>query len=248
MMMFRRMMVVVALVLWSIDISRAQNPNQNKTQTDQVALFQTFFEDAPIAADFYWEGFFQYLAFEGDISTIDLAAQGAFPVGPQTQVGGAWAFRNISPGNSGLTDLVVSGRHNISQAPAAISIGALMTLPIGSKDIDESNFNFSGFGALRYPLVSGQVLTGALGLEFVEQGSAREAGLLLAGGVIVPAGTDLHFIGEINIRSRSDYALISGGVDYVLQGIGGKIRGALGLGVDAGAPDFAFHAGYFLGF
>lgn len=245
--MFHRMMIAV-VVLWSFDPSYAQNPNQNKTQTDQIALFQTFFEDAPIAADFYWEGFFQYLEFSGGISAFDVAAQGAFPVGPQTQIGGAWAFRNISPGSNGLTDLVVSGRHNVLQTPMALSVGAALTLPLGSEDIGQSNFNFSGFGALRYPLVSGQVLTGALGLEFIEQGGSREAGLLLAGGVIVPAATDLHVIGEINIRSRIDYALLTGGVDYVLPAVGGKLRGAIGIGLDDAAPDFALRAGYFMGF
>jgi hypothetical protein len=245
-MMFRRTMIVAVVALWGLNPSYAQDPNQ--ASTDQIALFQTFFEDAPIATDFYWEGFFQYLAYDGDISVIDLVALGALPVGPLTQLGGGLGFRNISPGNSGLTDLVVSGRHNILQTPAAVSVGALLTLPIGSEDNGQSNFNFSGFGALRYPLESGQVLTGAFGLEFVEQGNDREAGFLLAGGVIVPAATGLHFIGEINIRSRSDYALISGGLDYVLQGIGGKIRGAIGLGLDDGAPDFALRAGYFLGF
>jgi len=52
---------------------------------------------------------------------------------------------------------------------------------------------------------------------------------------------------ELNIRTEGDYILLSGGLDYALQG-GGRLRGALGLGVDNGAPNFALRGGYYFGF
>lgn len=245
--MIRRLMLMAAVLLLSANLSRAQNKNE----TGEVRLFQTFFEDVPIATAPYGEGFFQYADFDGDLSIIDIAVQAAFPVAPNFQIGGALGFERSSLGKSvdqsGLTDLLISGRYNVLPGPTAISIGALMTLPIGSEDVGRGNFNFSGFGALRQSLASGLVLTGALALEFIEQFNDRKTGLLIAGGVIAPLANGLNLVSELNLRSRYDYALLTGGVDYALD-IGGRIRGGIGLGLDNGAPNFIIRGGYFLGF
>jgi hypothetical protein len=51
----------------------------------------------------------------------------------------------------------------------------------------------------------------------------------------------------LSIRTEGDYILLSGGVDYPMKS-GGRLRGALGLGLDDGAPNFALRGGYYLGF
>lgn len=248
--MFRRLLCVVAALLLSFNSSQAQNKNK----TDEVCLFQTFFQDAPIAASPYGEGFFQFANFDRDLSLVDFAAQAAFPVAPKMQIGGALAFERKSYGNagsqSGLTDLQIAGRYNVVPGATPITIGVLLTLPIGNEDIGEGTFDFSGFGSLRHSLPSGLVLTGTLGLfEHVEQASAdHEAGWLIAGGMIAPMTGGLNLIGELKIHTRNDFTFLTGGVDYELRQAGGRLRGMVGLGLDDGAPNFLLRGGYFLVF
>ncbi|MDZ7285547.1 MAG: transporter [candidate division KSB1 bacterium] len=247
------------LMTWGVGVS------QTKNETDDIRLFQTFFQDAPIATAPYGEGLFQYSTYDNDLSSIDLAVQAALPVAEKLQLGGGLGFRNISPdvgdSQSGISDLLVSGRYNVVPGPTVISVGALLTLPIGSEDIGEGTLDFGGFGSLRHRLESGLVLTGTLGLDFAETkvpkfnpstgrnetDSEYDNSLLLGGGVIYPTKNKLNLIGELNFRTEGDYILLSGGIDYPLKS-GGRLRGGLGLGLDDGAPNFTLRAGYLLGF
>ncbi len=239
----------LAILALSASMSFAQEKTAN------VNLVQTFFQDAVITPNPYGEGFFQYSTYEGDASSIDLAVQGAFPVAPKFQLGGGIGFRNYSAGGNsegGISDLAASGRYQVVAGPTAIAVGGLITLPIGSEDIGEGSFDFSFFGSLRHPLPSGLVITSSLALEFVESnrfgaGSDYSNGVLLAGGLIIPMKSGLSIVTELNIRTEGDYVLASGGLDYALQG-GGRLRGALGLGLDDGAPNFVLRGGYYLGF
>jgi len=234
-------------------------------RTKDVVLFQTFFQDAPIAANPYGEGFFQYSTYEGDVSSIDIDVLAGVPLTPLIQVSGGLGFRSISPdvgdSQSGITDLAVSGRYNVVSGQTPISVGALATLPIGSDDIGEGSFDFSGFGSLRHHLPSGPAITGTIGLEFVEtkgiefnrttgefdETTDHETSILIAGGIIVPTQSGLNFLGELDLRTEGDYVLLTGGLDYALAS-GGRLRGGLGIGLDDGAPEFALRFGYFMGF
>jgi hypothetical protein len=262
--MFRRVFFVVVALFFSINLSQAQT----KYETDNVNLFQTFFQDAPIAENPYGEGFFQYSAFEGDVSSIDLAVLAGVPVAPKIQLTGGLGFRSIDlpagagkGSESGITDLAVSGRYLVLPGPTAISVGALMTLPIGSEDVEEGTFDFSGFGSLRHHLPSGFVITGTFALEFnevktirvntrtgkTEEDSEHDTAALIAGGLIYPFPSGLNLVTELNIRTEGDYVLLTGGLDYKLQS-GGRVRGGIGIGLDDLAPNFAIRGGYFLEF
>ncbi len=258
--MFRRVLLVGAALLLSIGLSQAQT----KYETDNVRLFQTFFQDAPMAENPYGEGFFQYSAFDGEVSSIDLAVQAGFPVAPKIQLAGGLGFRSIDfPGGSqsGITDLTISGRYHVLPGPTAISVGALATLPIGSDEIGESTFDFSGFGSLRHHLTSGFVITGTFALEFIEvetirfnprtgqtqKDSNRDTGALIAGGLVYPFPSGLNLVTELNIRTEGDFVLLTGGLDYKLKS-GGRVRGGIGIGLDDSAPNFAIRGGYFLEF
>lgn len=248
---------VLAALMLSASLSFAQ------VKTDNVNLVQTFFQDAVIAKSAYGEGFFQFSDYDAGFSSIDIAVQGGFPLAPKFQLGGGIGFRNISNGNSqsGISDIAASGRYLVVSGPTAIAVGGLLTLPVGDEDIGEGSLDFSFFGSLRHPLKSGVVITGSLALEFLErktvvfntrtnrfeEGSDYNNGLLLAGGFIYPMKNNLSLVTELNIRTEGDYILLSGGLDYALQG-GGRLRGALGLGLDDGAPNFALRGGYYFGF
>jgi hypothetical protein len=258
--MSRRIMMMAMVVLGlSVNLSWAQNTNA----TDAVRLFQNFFQDAPIAVNPYGEGFFQYSTFDNDASSIDIVVQGALPVADKFQLGGGIGFRSNSPSigdsQSGITDLTVSGRYNVMPGPTAISVGALATLPVGSEDIFEGTFDFSGFGSLRHYLPSGVALTGTFGLEFYETktlrlnpvtggittASDRTTGVLMAGGVVYPTRSGINIVSELSLRTEGDFAFLTGGLDYQSK-TGGRIRGGIGIGLDDGAPNFALRVGYFL--
>jgi hypothetical protein len=258
--MFRRVLLVGSALLLNIGLSQAQT----KYETDNVRLFQTFFQDAPIAENPYGEGFFQYSAFDGEVSSIDLAVQAGFPVAAKIQLTGGLGFRSIdlpAPQNSqsGITDLTASGRYLVLPGPTAISVGALATLPIGSEDVLEGTFDFSAFGSLRHHLPSNLVITSTFGLEFTEVKNAkfnpttgkleddRQTGALIAGGLVYPFPSGLNLVTELNIRTEGDYVLLTGGLDYKLMS-GGRVRGGIGIGLDDGAPNFAIRGGYFLEF
>jgi len=234
-------------------------------KSDEVRLLQTFFQDAPIATQPYGEGFFQYGTYDNDFSSIDLAVQAALPIAQKIQVGGGVGFRNVSPGagdgQSGISDVLASARYNIKPGPTSVSVGAFLTLPIGSEALGEGTLEIGSFGSLRHHLPSGVVLTGTAGLELdevqtlkynattqkLESGSGLKSAFLIAGGAIYPTNRGVNLLGELNIRTRGNYILLSGGVDYPLQG-GGRLRGGLGIGLDGGAPNFAIRFGYLMGF
>ncbi len=256
--MFRPVLVVAGALLLNIGLSQAQT----KYETDNVRLFQTFFQDTPIAENTYGEGFFQYSDFDGEVSSIDLAVLAGFPVADKFQLAGGLGFRSIDVpggGESGITDLTVSGRYHVLPGPTAISVGALITLPIGSEDIGESTFDFSGFGSLRHHLPSGLVITSTFGLESYEVKGGqynprtgrfednRQTAALIAGGMVYPFPSGLNLVTELNIRTEGDYVFLTGGLDYKLNS-GGRIRGGIGIGLDDGAPNFAIRGGYFLEF
>lgn len=260
--MFRRVLLIGAALLLNIGLSQAQT----KYETDNVRLFQTFFQDTPVSELPYGEGFFQYSAFDGEVSSIDLALQAGVPLTNEIQLTGGLGFRSIDlpsgaakGSESGITDLAISGRYLVLPGPTAVAVGALMTLPIGSEDIGEGSFDFSGFGSLRHHLPSGLVITSTFGLEFYEVKNAsdnprtdkfeddRKTGALIAGGLVYPFPSGLNLVSELNIRTEGDYVLLSGGLDYKLQS-GGRIRGGIGIGLDDGAPNFSIRGGYFLEF
>lgn len=211
---------------------------------DDVHLFQAFLRDAPITSTIYAEGGLDYWDYENG-STLYVGAQGGYPINPQIEVNAGLDFVNISPdkgdGQSGLSDLTIAGRYAISPKNAKISAGGFLTLPIGEEKVGASKLNFGGFGALRHPLNNGMVITATMGLDFLETtnyegDSDRETSLVLGGGAIYPTSDHLNVIGELMLKTKIDYLMLSGGADYKLQA-GSRVRGALGIGLDDGAPD-----------
>ncbi len=245
---FIRFSILSALIIAGTSLA------QNNT-LDNVHLFQTFLRDAPIALSPYGQGGLTLDNYD-QASLFDLGVEGGIPITPRIEINGAWAFRNWNPdfgdSESGLTDLIIGGRYNITPGPTKISAGGYLTLPIGAEKIGEGNVDFGAYGALRHPLPSGIVLTGVLGLDFIEtvdynfrgeKDTNYETSLLLGGGAIFPINDQTHIVSELDIMTEQNWAMLSGGVDYQLK-TGGRLRGGLGLGLDDGAPDIRLEVKY----
>ncbi len=266
--MFKRMVIVVALVsLMASGSVLAQN------NLDNVHLFQNFMRDATITSTPYGEGGLSYSNYNY-FNNFSLGGQGGYPVMPEMlEVNASLNFVSFSPdqgdGQSGLSDLLVSGRYKLVSDNFHIAAGGFITLPIGKEEVGASKLNFGAFGALRYPLENGMVITGTLGLDFYETKTYEGGGykivngvpivdvpkekteykntLVLGGGVIYPVNEQLSAIGELNLHTEGNYTLLSAGADYVLNA-NGRVRGALGIGLDDGAPDLQILASYLIFF
>jgi len=214
---------------------------QNAT-LDGVHLFQTFLLDAPTARDAFGEAGLGFADFNGG-SVLNVGVQGGVPVAERFEIDGRFQFINIDPdggnGQSGLSDLFVSGRYNFQRGPTPISAGMYITLPIGSDDVGQGDTDIGFFGALRHPLNRTVVLTATTALNFSD---GSNTSLLLAGGAIFRANRELSVVTEFNLQTQGNYALLSGGIDYRASG-GTHLRGSLGLGVDDGAPDVSIILG-----
>ncbi len=245
---------------------------------DDVHLFQNFLRDATITSNPYAEGYLNYSSYDY-VNITDLAVRGGYGINSNLELNADIGFRSFNPevgdGESGLKDLSVSGRYLVhSQDGLRVTAGGLVTLPIGSEDVGQSKLNFGAFGAARYNLSNGMVITGTLGLDFYEtvdfkvvnsggvdfvdgefvytepeikETTEYENSLLLGGGVIYPFSDALAIVGEFVLKSNIDYTMLSGGVDYTLNN-SGRVRGALGLGLDDGAPDVMLMLSYLLSF
>lgn len=231
---------LVCILIFSVS-SIAQSNN-----SDDIHTFQTFLKDAPISKIPYGEAGIQYSTYDY-MNSFFFGIQGGYPVNKEVEIDANLGFSSISPdigdSQSGLTDLTVAGRYNILPQKTNISVGGLITLPIGSEDVGQSNFNFGAFGALRHPIEKNMTITGTLGLDFLEIGNDREASLLVGGGLIYNLDKNLNILGELNLRTKIDYALLSSGVNYELP-MGSFVRGGLGIGLDDGAPDFTILASF----
>ncbi|NOZ60735.1 MAG: hypothetical protein GXO74_03555 [Calditrichaeota bacterium] len=263
------LMLLFILFLFSMPAT-AQNGLNN------VHLFQSYFFDAPIATTVYGEGGLEYAtSSQSSVSsnTLFLNAKAGYPVNEKIEAGAQIGFTNYSvkvgsssSSESGLNDLGIYGRYNITQNKQLnFSAGGMITLPIGSDKIGEGNLDFGFYGAVRYQLENGLVLAGNLGIIFYEyqtmetkqtgpnpwdvelvKGSDRDNYLNLGIGGIYPINEQLNAVGELVLKSGMNYTMLSAGADYLLGS--GRVRGALGLGLDDAAPDFQIMASYGLTF
>jgi hypothetical protein len=223
--------------------------------TDQVRLFQSYFFDTPIATANHVQPGLSHSSYEHS-SVLTIGANGGYVVNPKLEVLGGLNYTSISydydnvDGQSGLSDLTLVGRYKLTEGkPTQFAAGALLTLPIGSDDVGGGNFDFGAYAAVRHPLNNGMVVTGNVALLLVETVNSkgeddRDTSLELAGGVIYPMNNQMNIVGELTIKGDKDYMLLSGGVDYVMGK--GRLRGALGIGLDDKDPDFQIMAGYLL--
>ena len=257
--MVRSLVLLVVLSVMSFGFAQ-----EKSVALDEIHSFQTFLRDAQIAKGMYGEGGLVFDNYQYG-SGFKLGVQGGYPVTPQIEVGGAFGFRSFNAdqggSSSGITDITLSGRYNVVPAPAKISAGGYVTLPVGNDKIGEGHLNFGAFCSARYPLSNGMVVFGTAGLDFQETETVEvtfdpvthqpitekktdyESSFLIGGGAIYPLNEQLNVIGELNIRTKGDYILLTGGGEFNLQP-NSKIRGAIGLGLDDGAPDFSIMASF----
>ena len=255
--MSQRLFTVIFICLLGAGLLHAQEPS-----LDDVRLFQNFYRDVTVAPAMYGEGGLIYDKYD-EFSVMSIGARGGYPINPKIEVNAKLGFVSVDieddGSESGLADILVAGRYLLKEEPVRLAAGGFLTLPVGDEDILQGNLNFGAFGALRHALENGVVLTGTLGLNFIEitsytvewdgtdwvekKETDHESSIQFGAGAILPLKEQLSLVGELNFMSEEEYILISGGLDYVLS-MGGRVRGALGIGFDDGAPNFQLMGTY----
>ena len=216
-------------------------------QAQTAQTFQNFFLEGSQQRSIYGDVGLIFSNFDF-FNTLSVGGQLGIPIGDEFELGITLDFLTVDPdfgdNASGLTDPIVVGRYQIQQGETDISVGAGLSLPLGDEDIGQGDgVNFNMFGALRYLLQSNLAITGVLGIDFIEEfdGDDYDASLRLGGAVVYRSNPDLQLIGELNILSDPDFVLLNFGVDYRV-GPSARLRPALGVGLDNGAPDFVLTA------
>ncbi|MBN2091418.1 transporter [candidate division KSB1 bacterium] len=255
-------LLLLILLVFAIGATFAQDTK------DDVKLFQSFFYDSPITKTMYGQAGIHYASYDG-FSTMNIGAQGGYGVNPNLEVDAALGFNSWSiedgDGESGLSDLFVAGRYLLPLNNLKASAGAYVTLPIGKEEVGGGKMNFGAFAALRHPLSNGMVITGTVGLNFVEveevdfdfdpntfemkekKSSSYENSIRLAAGLIYPVNPQLNVVGEWSMETEIEAMMLSGGADYKLSPTS-RVRAGLGLGLDDGSPDLLLMATYFMTF
>jgi len=239
---------IIFMFSFLLPLAAQVHPAQN------VHLFQSHYRDALVTSSPYVDGGLEFDNYD-HCNNFMLGFKAGLPVTPKFDVTTGLHFLKFSPdhgdGSSGLTDIWLSGKYrieNIFRSKTSFAAGGFVTLPVGDKDIGQNKFNFGTFGAIRHPLSKRFTLTGVFGLDFVEKASGDQTSSLLFGtGLIYTYDQRLNFVGELQLQSEYDYSNLTVGTDYLIRK-NGHIRGALGVGLDDGAPDFSILLSYLLTF
>lgn len=222
---------------------------------NNVKLFESYFFDTPITQVTYGEGGLRYGTYDSDRyyqgTATKIGVQGGYPVNEKIEVDADIDYLSFSPeqgdGQSGLSDLAVYGRYLLkADKTNSFSAGGMLALPIGSEDVGQGNFDFGVFGAMRHQLGNEVIITGSAAVIFDEykmgNETERKTYLRLGGGAIYPMNPTTAIVFECVMQTQWDYSLASLGVAHQMGE--NTLRGAIGFGLDNGAPDFSIIAKY----
>jgi len=225
-------------------------------------LFLSFIEDATVVENQWWEGRFEYL--DGDrIEITALNGVVAFQPWDRWELGGRVGFADsdisgaLSPlSGSGATDLDAWVKYWFQGSEQTeFAVGSVLTIPTGddSAGLGFDSFGVSGFGTLRYRLKR-MILSFNAGIRFNGDGKIfgievdGETSAMLGGAVIFPLADQITLVGEFDFETEridgadDDFRLL-GGLNWRLFNRG-MLRGALGVGLSDGAPDWQLLIGY----
>jgi len=225
-------------------------------------LFLSFIEDATVVDAQWWEGRFEYLDGE-NVEIMALSGVAAFQPWKRWELGGRVGFADsdisgsLSPlSGSGATDLDVWGKYWFPGSDATeFAAGGVVTIPTGddSAGLGFDSFGVGAFGAVRHRLKR-LILSFNGGLRFNGDGKIfgfdvdGETSVKIGGGVIFPMADSITLVGELNFETEridgaEDDFRVLGGVNWRLFNRG-MLRGALGVGLSDGAPDWQILLGY----
>ncbi len=242
--------IVLFLIVMLTNLFNTETLYSQDSDFRHIRLFQSFFTDARVSESPYISGFFSAQDIGGDVFTIDIS--GGAPVTSQIEVESRIAALFVNPGfagsRQGISDWLITGRYLFDFEKVHAAAGAQFTLPVGSEKVGAGNFNYGFYSAARYEISKRFLLTGNLQLNFVKipfltfsggffsVQESRETTVGTGFGGMIDVGSNLFFVGEFAYESKTDFSVISTGIDYFINRKG-NIRINAIFGLDDGAPD-----------
>lgn len=218
-------------------------------QPTGVRLFHDWVSDAVFTPGIDFEPIADYEMY-GGFNRWFAGARMAFWVADGVEAGGRIGWSGVDPDNSdgdtSFADLDLYGRFRIpAEFDGTLAAGGQLTLPTGDRTAGQDNTIVRIFGAVRKELNGSFTFAANLGFEYLDyavgRGNDSVNGLTLGLGSLVPMTDALTLVGEFDLRTSYEYAMLTGGLDFQLPP-GGHLRGAVGIGLDDEAPDVEFQA------
>lgn len=251
--------VLLAGSLLAYGSVRAQQP-PGPGDRSRLRLTQRFFEDAAVARGGWVEGQFVYDNLD-DGTAKRVGPLVAFRVSRDMEAGLRFAFLDVSDGidGSGLSDLDLYYKVRFPGASRTrFAAGTVIKMPTAdeTEGLGTGRTDVEIFGAVRADLVGASVVANA-GLR--HNGSPdpplpdARTSYLAGGGILLPMAQSLSF----GIEASWESERLEGGepdtrLTVGLQGYGpqqrGGWRGALGIPLTDGAPDFQVIFGLFFSY
>jgi hypothetical protein len=228
-------------------------------------LFLAFAEEAAIVDSQWWEG--RVELSEGAFEPIGLDATvltgiAAFEIRENLEVGGRVGFGDTDtpggvPDGSGATDLDLWGKYRFApQGDIEWAVGGGVIVPTGddTAGLGMDAFSINAFGSMRYKLSRG-IISGHAGVRMNGDGMALggpeiegKTAAMLGGGYIHPVSDRVTLVGELVYEGKRfegvDASMqVLGGFNWRIQNRG-MVRAAIAFGLEDGAPDTEFLAGY----
>ncbi len=242
----------------------AQGPSP--TQNDRLLLKPEW--DGAVMQAPWLQGAVAYEDYDdADVTDLGLTFITSLPSLNKLELGGRLDYINSDPDTdlideeSGLSDIDIWGKYQfITNNDFMLSVGLLLTLPTGSKDVldyrSTGEFNVEVFAGGRYQVNNRTSVIGHFGLRdnsdadvetrFYTYTMDGELQIEIGGGVIYQVTSNFNVQGELNFATEAyedqdNFILLSGGADYAINS-NLHLRGGLGFGLDDAAPDFALTA------
>lgn len=139
---------------------------------------------------------------------------------------------------SGLMDPRLGGWYSFFRGEDYnTALGGWFSLPVGSEDIGQGNFDFGAFGTLRYTLGENLLGVGQLGFESLDpviDNFDRETLFLAQGSLIYRQSDSWDFFAETRIQQDPDYSFRPGSFSYLKAGARHNFASSLDLGLMVG--------------
>ncbi len=249
----------------------ADTADQQTASPDDRRFVQLFIQDAALVENGWIEGQVRLQTLSNDDDVFRIGPLVAFSPIDKLEFGARLDFidRDVTEGNgdpgrseSGIGDTTAWAKWQFFHNPVQFTVGVEVFLPTGNEDdyLGSGEFDFGFFGAVRKNLEDAY-LTGHFGFrvngDSTVDGNDLEGdtSIFLGGGVMFPIHERFSLSGELRVETErydndlgavphSDSAidLTVGGYWYATKR--STVRGGVALGLEDGAPDWQFIAGY----
>jgi len=254
-----RMIVVGVSLLLSGWLPVAAQNTQTPSGRDTRRLFQRFAQDAVVIPGGWLEGQFDYSNLPNNNDLYNLDALIAFSAGKYIEAGLRFGFSSLDasqgPDGSGFGDIDLYGKYVFPGGINRLALGGLLKVPTADeeKNLGTGSPDLQAFGAWRANFEAVTVTANA-GISF--NGSTdsplppSEDSVLLGAGILLPLTPATTFVLEWSfeteqVKGGDNDSRLTPGIQSMFRGGKGGLRGAIGIPLSDGAPDWQLIFGAF---